>query len=699
MPTKCFCLSILALSCASAFAAQSGEESIEKIEVWSTQVTTSSQYLRGDDIARKQADHISDLLRTIPGVDVGGAHSLNQRLTIRSLGDKDLNISIDGANQNTYMYHHMGNLQIHADILKSVDIEIGSNSIVNGGLGGAVRFETKDAKELLARDQQFGSRIQLAGGDNSGSNMSFTGYGELTHGLDFLAYYNVVNRDNYSVGGDKILDADGVEVAGTNGEVVGLKGELYDALVKVGVDINDDQRLALSIESYQDEGDYSYRPDMGLATDLAITNSLAVPLLWPTEFSRHTTTLKYDHALGDHTQIGVTLFNNVSELTRDESGWAVNDSFAPWAGQVTGEAKNTGVNMLADSELELGVEHQFTYGIDYIEFDTDYKAEYQTGTIDASSESSGNLGLFVQDRIELTHNFALIPGVRFDRFDIDSKLVDGSFSKVSLAMAAEYRVGKDFLVKLSTTELFKGPEMGEVFVGAGLNDTANPDIKAETGVNTELALAYQTKIKPGGDLSMGVTLFDTEISDYIYDYASIPGGTPRQYWKDNIGDMKITGFEAYLGYRAGALDVQLTYSQSESELYAFADYQGLDKHRLDRQQGDTVSGNLGYLFEPLNVKASWEIQQVASVDTGLNLDGASKDNAKDGFTVHNLAVNWQPEALPELSLLFGIDNVFDEFYASQSSRTGVSVHPRFGDLYLTDYEPGRNVKVTVGYRF
>ena len=93
----------------------------------------SSIYLNGDAIANKQADHISDLLRTIPGVDVGGAHSLNQRITIRSMDDKDLDISIDGAKQNSYMYHHMGNLQIHADILKSVDLEIGSNSVINGG--------------------------------------------------------------------------------------------------------------------------------------------------------------------------------------------------------------------------------------------------------------------------------------------------------------------------------------------------------------------------------------------------------------------------------------------------------------------------------------------------------------------------------------------------------------------------------------
>ncbi|MCZ8499894.1 hypothetical protein O9929_26515 [Vibrio lentus] len=36
----------------------------------------------------KQADHMSDLLREIPGVDVGGTHSVNQRITIRGLSLK-----------------------------------------------------------------------------------------------------------------------------------------------------------------------------------------------------------------------------------------------------------------------------------------------------------------------------------------------------------------------------------------------------------------------------------------------------------------------------------------------------------------------------------------------------------------------------------------------------------------------------------
>ena len=186
---------------ATAAHADTGKNTIEEVTIWGTQVKASSVNLSEDDIGIRQADHISDLLRTIPGVDVGGAHSLNQRITIRSMDDKDLRITIDGANQNTYMYHHMGNLQIHADILQSVDVEIGTNSVVNGGLGGAVRFETKSARQLLKPDQQFGARLQGSYADNGGDGWSLTGYGLLTDSLDVLLYHNSVDRDNYDVGG------------------------------------------------------------------------------------------------------------------------------------------------------------------------------------------------------------------------------------------------------------------------------------------------------------------------------------------------------------------------------------------------------------------------------------------------------------------------------------------------------------------
>lgn len=694
---KRFKKSVIALSITSLtfpallLAEEVKEEDVEKISVWGTEVRSSSLYLQSTDIANKQADHISDLLRTLPGIDVGGAHSLNQRITIRGMDDKDLKISIDGASQNSYMYHHMGNLQIHADILKSVDVEVGSNSIINGGLGGAVRFKTKNARELLQNGQNVGGRVQVNTSTNSGSNFSLTGYGVINDSVDFLGYYNAVNSDNYDVGGGEIKDFEGNVIADTDGTVRGLEGKVDDTLIKFGWDINKDQRIQLSYESYQDEGDYSYRPDMGLATDLAITNSLGVPLLWPTEFTRDTLTLNYELVWGENSSLDVVVFTNTSELMRDETGYAENDTFASWAAYVTGEAKNSGFKVMGSSTIEGDVSHELTYGFDVIEYDTDYQAQY-TASTDTSSEDSTNTSLYIQDIIDFGNGFSITPGVRFDKSDVNSSVVDNTFNETSFSIAAAYELSKNFLVKLSTTELFKAPELSEVFIGAGLFDTANENIQAESGENSELSFAYQAD----NGVALGGTYFITNIDNYIYDYATSPDGGS---WKANIGDMNVKGFEVYLGYQHDALSTQITYSSAKSDLDAFDDYQSLDGARLDREQGNTLSGELGYEFTDTNVSLHWEVMHVASVDDGINLDGATVNNAKDSFTVQNIQARWEPEYIAGLTVIAGVDNLFDEYYASQSSRTGLSAHPRFGDLYLLDYEPGRNIKVTLSYSF
>lgn len=691
-------LNMLAFSIAFAYSGvaftqtSSESESLEEVQVWGTEVKASSVALEGETMAIKQADHVSDLLRTIPGVDVGGAHSLNQRITIRSMDDKDLQISIDGANQNSYMYHHMGNLQIHADILQSVDIDIGTNSVLNGGLGGAVKFKTKSADQLLKDGAKSGGRLQASYGDNSGSRLALTGFAKLTDTVDVLGYYNLVNRKNYEIGGGQIKDYSGNVIDGTDGTVRGLEGDLGDGLIKLGWDLTESQRLEVGFEAYKDKGDYSYRPDMGLATDLAITNSLEIPLLWPTEFTRNTLTINHELDWGGHSYLRTSVFSNISELSRDESGWAANEGFAAYAGQVTGEAKNTGISTLGETELE---KHTLTYGAELNQYDTDYQASYDAGSTDKSGESADTMAIYIQDRIAVGDSLALVPGLRFNQSDVDATVVSKTYNKITGALAAEYRVTNNLLLKASATQLFKAPEIGEVFTGGGLRDTENTGIKAETGLNSELALAFEDRVFGADRFAAGITVFQTALDDYIYDYAPTEDGN----WKDNVGDMSIDGYELYVGYDKGPLKALLSYSAAESELNAGAQYVDLDGARLDRQQGDTISLNIDYDMSSKNLTLHWDTLLVKGVKAALDLDGASQDNAKDGFAVHNISARWSPQSIKGLGLTVGVDNLFDEYYASQSSRTGLSFHPRFGELFLQDYEPGRNIKLTASYDF
>jgi len=663
-------------------------QEVETIAVWGTQVKASSLAMDAETMEIKQPDHISDLLRIIPGVDVGGAHSLNQRITIRSMDDKDLRISIDGANQNTYMYHHMGNLQIHADILESAEIDVGNNSVVNGGLGGAVRFKTKDAKTLLDEGASFGGRLQGSYADNAGDSGALTTYGQISDRLDVLAYFNKVNRDNYEVGGGEILGADGQLVAGTDGTVRGLEGEVEDALVKLGWDINDDHRLKVGYESYTDEGNYSYRPDMGLATGTTIANSLKVPLTYPTEFSRDTATLSYEGQLSATTKMEASLYRNESTFWRDERGLV---TWSPASATINqGDANNTGINLLLNTQVDSSVGHDVTYGLERIEHDT----HYIVNNNELAGEESINTALFVEDKITTDAGFNFIPGIRYENSDVNSVVVEKTYSDVSAAFAAEFEANENLLFRASATKLFRAPELSEVFIGAGLYDKPNADIEAETGINQQVSFAYQNEILGADNLSFGATLFQTTIENHIYDYATDPaGGT----WKDNIGDMEIEGYEAYIGYDLNGLKALLSYSDAESELDAFDQYQQFDKARIDRQQGDTISLSLDYTFTRTDLSVHWDTLYVDDVPAGPDLDGPTLENSKDGFVVSNISVHW--ESTFGLGLTAGVDNLLDEYYASQSSRTGTSRHPRFGQLYLMDYEPGRNAKVTVSYTF
>ncbi len=510
-----------------------------------------------------------------------------------------------------------------------------------------------------------------------------TGYGQLTDSIDVLAYYNAVDRDNYTVGGGKIKDSSGVEIPNTDGDVRGLEGELYDALIKFGWDISDSQRLTLGYEMYEDEGDYSYRPDMGLATDLAIAGRLGAALVYPTEFTRDTLTLGYQIDWSEKSSAKISVFNNESTLWRDESGLTTPPTYSIKEGTAT----NSGFNLLAQTKLSAGVEQELTYGLDVVKFDTDYRATTAGGVV-KSDEKATKKSVFIEDKLELVDGFFVIPGIRYDNYSIDTAVIDETFTEATGALAFEYEFLDNFLARVSKTQLFKGPEIGEVFTGAGIGDTANPDIDAETGSNSELALSYQ-----GEQFSAGITLFETEIESYIYDYTAAG--------KDNIGDMTLDGYEAFAGYHFNDLNVLLSYSSSDSELDAFSQYAtAFDGARIDRKQGDTLSLNIDYLIESINLSLHWDSLIVDDLDAGTDLDGPNSDNSKDGYTVHNVAVRWSPtESLSGLSITFGVDNLFDEFYASQSSRTGASAHPFFGELYLFDYEPGRNIKATVAYQF
>lgn len=648
----------------SIFAFNVQAEELAEIDVWETEVISSSINLGKESIETKQADHLSDLLRDIPGVDVGGTHSINNKINIRGLQDDDLDITIDGAKvQNANMFHHIGNILINPDILKKANIQVGTNSVVNGSLGGSASFETKDGKDMLEKDKDFGARLSTSYNSNDSLSGSFTGYGKATKDLGFLVYHNYVDRGNWEYpDGDKTF---------------GLKGKNKNTLVKATYDISDTQSISLSYDTLKDEGNYLPRPNFSTTANALISGE---GVTFPTEYTRDTITLKHNIDLGDKINLDTTVYSNTNELSRFET-WSGRSPRPTFTGTLEGNVKTLGLNSKAQSNIETGdILHTFTYGA---VFDKQSSDVTWNGSKYGVEENAKTTALFVEDTIDFDNGLLLTPGLRFNHYDFDGAYGEIKDNKFTYGLAAEYSLNDDLTLLASTTTLYKGVEMVDVLDSTRTSSTQVPDLKPETGVNSEIGFRYIKDNTLGADnIGFAFKYFKTNIKDSI----STEWNNPGSGWvatKLNNGDLNLYGMEASFKYMLGDFSSLLTYSHSRSKY----DKTG---NATDYEPGDNLSLNLDYKIS-LVIKASWNSIFVKKEKDLGTLSGISY---KPGYSVHNMAFNIKPKSVKNLSIIAGVDNIFNKQYISHASSTGVS-----RGTFLGDYEAGRNIKVTLAYKF
>ncbi|WP_435236035.1 TonB-dependent receptor domain-containing protein [Psychromonas sp. PT13] len=608
----------------------------EKVQVWGTQINSTSS-LFDEDIELKQSDHLSDLLRDEPGIDIGGSHSMVQGINIRGVDELDLNISIDGATQNNNMFHHSGNLLINADILKEVDVNIGTNSVLTGGLSGGVAFETKDAQDLLYGDEKFGARIYGSYGSNNYYNTSTTLYSQLSKSIDTLMYFTYTDKQNPD-------DGDGNELTGNEGKV-------KNGLIKLGWDINNANRLELSYDKYNDAGDYYIKTNFGSGfNESSETQDI--------EYERTTITLNYELDLDDTIDLTATIYENEIDYN---------------PGTTEGNSTHTGYKVLAESNLALAnIENAIRYGFEGYE---QVSKRIESGTT-TEKESANSFAIYLEYEVALTNNLFITPGIRYNHYNVDMNSsvdnLDKTFTNTSFALAAKYLMTNQWTLNASATELFEGPSLRETYTA--YSTTFDDDLKAVTGLNTEVGIAFADNNIIGLDhFSVAVNVFETNIDDYI-DAWSV--GKSGDY--SNVGDYEIKGFESSLSLTKAAVGARLTYSHSDSDNKDTGD-------ALRYEVGDSLSLNLDYQFDSLDLLLSLTSQIT------FDLDAETEDDAdKEGYNVHGITARWIPQNIDNLTVTAGIENMFNEQYYS---------HASFNTDSINDYEPGRNIKISLAYIF
>lgn len=585
------------------------QDDIEVIEVKGSQHQSVDISIDQSALENAQANDLNDVFRKESEVNVGGSSSVSQKIYVRGLEDTMLNVSVDGAEQSGNLFHHQGRLSIEPELLKRVEVNAGAGRATDGpgALGGAIKFETKDAQDLLNGGEQFGGNVKAGFySNNNAYKTSASLYGKVTEDWGVLASFSYKDSKN-------IVDGNGDEQ-----DYSGSKQKV--ALVKLSGNLTDTQKLSISYDFSDDSGEKLNRPHWVPSKKNAALQQ---------ETGRQTLTLNHQIAMSDYVNVDATIYTNEQTLThKDHPRWGTSaGSMNTYGGKVF----NT--SLLGNHSLVVGVD---------VKQDN---AKLSTSGGD-STEKGTVYGLFAQNDWQATEQLLLTAGARYDTYKLtDSKDVEFDSNGFSPNVGATFTVIDGLDVFASYAKAFRGQQTKELFVlDYRYND---PNRKPEKATNAEVGAKYYNN-----GFSAGITLFDSEIEDVV---------SNKGKEMTNVGKLTNKGANAFAGYEVGDLSTRLSYSQSSPKL----DGEPLtdDNMTIGTSVGDTWI--LDFIYQPQEtMEFGWNTKIVERLtETG----NAATENEKAGYSVHDLYARWMPLTNEELALTLSVKNVFNEYYFDHAS--------------------------------
>lgn len=633
-------------------------------------VTVSEQAYNSDTtvvvgserLVERAAQDTRDILQNEIGVTVGGGGSaLNQKIYIRGIEDTLLTLTVDGVPRGGNIFHHQGRVLIDPGIVKQIELDKGGTaaSVGPGGLAGSVRITTKDAQDMLRPGQTLGGMVHGGLSSNEGHRSGGAIYGQITPELDFMVYGTFNKTEDYK---------DGKGNTQTNSG-----SEQTSGLAKLNWRLAPGHKVSLGYQSLKDEGVRYLRPH------LAMSPSNNVPV--PQEFDQETLTVGYSYDGGNGLPaIDLTFFADET-TNRRTNGSAV---FAKPIGYRYGERIDaSGVNLLLKSKIG---ESTLRYGLNHHRRDAEAINPVKQGVGGNSvREDSTVTGLFAEGSVPLGDSLLLGVGARYDWYDYTDNH-DQKFDSDGLSPSANltWMVTGALSLRAGASHIVRGAGLKEAFMldnGPGpfiyRNET---DLKEEKAENLELGFNYES-----GPWTLKGSVFRLTIDDYIglvFDTAAR---------RDNLGEVKSTGYELGVGWRQGAFRSSLSVAHAKPKLNGYD--LGDGDFSLGVSTGRTWIAGAGYTVAAWKADFAWNARFVESHDytDGINL----VEMRKPGYGIHDLYANWQPLGADRVRVTLSVRNLFDKFYYDQSTYGWSIAQGR----YLGYAEPGRNVRLDLSWKF
>lgn len=611
-----------------------------------------------------QATHLSNFLETAPGVTVGGTSTLDQRIYIRGVDDNDLKVTIDGARQENYFFHHAGSVAIDPDLLKSAEVAVGNNSVTlgNRALGGAVAFTTVDASDLLQPDQKIGAKFKLGYGSNDKQvHGTATVFAKPTENSDLLLSYGQRKSDGGEDGNGKHIQGDDITID--------------NILAKVNISPTDNQKFTLSYQSYNDEGNYPFRPNVGYQANYPKS-------ILPAQFKRETYSLNYNYKPSDTLEMNLNAYHNDAKILL-QGARTPTATDPSTRSRIHTQGKTDGITAKVHQKINTNaVKHYLTYGVEGYE----KNSENLGNTNNGHKQKATNISGYLEDTMTFGKDgrFSLTPGIRYDHYKSPKFVGEKTYNEVTGALAGKISLTPDTHVFASYTQLFSGPNLPEMIYN-GRDVYVNNDLKGDKGANAEVGFSHRFRnlLADNDRLNLTAKYFNTKFDDKVNSVSGVncktglvqTGGACVAY--SNAGKTDIKGYEIGATYNLANLAMKTSYAHSKGELENGAN--------LGKDSGDRVNVGFDYqVNDQLNFGTN--LNWVRSFDRKSVSRGKLISTHLPAYHTVDVFGTYSPKSLSGVKLELGVYNLENATYATHTSNPA-------------DTKMGRNAKVALSYQF
>ncbi|HHD75682.1 MAG TPA: TonB-dependent receptor [Campylobacterales bacterium] len=635
-------------------------------ELNSHETPVLSDVISAESMNEKSISSLHELFEQTPGVDAKTAGPGSVMPMIRGLSDEQVLVLVDGVRLSDERPGGNHILSINPKQIERVEIVKGSGSVLYGAgaIGGVVNFITKKAKKSQSETLEISGEVGAGYESNQNAKDANLHLEAASKDLSFYLGADKRKTDNIQSPDEEIKfsDYDGETYWGG----VAYTKENWSAEIngwQTEADIGITAPRTFKSDYYKDEKQSMLNSKVTYKGDGNFLEQFDLQLGWQ-EHNRHRIREPKEGSLVD---INV---DKESKTARAQFVLKPND-----AHRIT-----TGVDTFDESLSSTRVMKNLPPA-----------AKFNGVPVMAPSTRTG-VGVFVQDETEIGENIKITTGLRYDT--TESK-TEGSAAPyfitnqravtnddISGSLGVVYKLDEMSNLYANIGRAFRSPTLIErYFFGphdAPGQDKGNPDLKAETSLNSDIGLRLGSE-----KYQASLGFFYNRVDNMIRKILTNPNVTPAQYIYEyqNIHDARLYGME---------FDGAYYFNDS---LSAFASLNLADGENTtdNRPLNGIAPLRTRYGLEYYGMLEAYESVLGLSAETVLKKEESElgiAEKSTPSYTTFDLYASFIQEEGVNVSLR--IDNLFDRTTYDFLS---------YGYQALDYASMGRNVKVMMDYKF